>query len=91
MTLAQRFLDDLQSGMTVASAAAKEGVSLQLGQALVADLTSLGLLTSGDTFCATEGGACRPEPSGAAPELEVPFFCSGCPLAGRRTSRSVRS
>lgn len=74
--LPTRLATHLQSGLSVESAAAREGISAGLGQIIVDDLVRRGLMTSAGTLCASGLGAC-----GGGTGQGVDLLCAGCPLA----------
>lgn len=78
MTLAGRLSVSLAAGMSIPAAAAKEGISADLGQIIVDDLLRRGVLTSASSLCASGLGACA---GGNSPTVKV--ACAGCPLAIR--------
>lgn len=70
-----RLANDLQQGLSVPLAAAKEGISASLGQIIVDDLQRRGMLLSATSLCSSGLGACG---GGTSPEAKL--HCSGCPL-----------
>ncbi len=76
LPLPARLAGRLQSGLSVETAAALEGISPGLGQIIVDDMIRRGVLTSAGTLCASGLGAC-----GGGTGDTVTLVCAGCPLA----------
>lgn len=78
MSLAERFLVDLQLGLTVPAASSKEGISVGLGEVILDDLLRRGVVTNAASLCSSGSKGCGEGPG-----------CIGCPLATRRSPASV--
>ena len=76
LPLPARLAGRLQSGLSVESAAAMEGISSSLGQIIVDDMIRRGVLASAGTLCSSGLGAC-----GGGTGDAVALVCAGCPLS----------
>lgn len=74
--LPARLAESLQEGVSVETAAAREGISASLGKIIVDDLLRRGALSPAENLCSSGAGACGDSSADGAS-----LFCAGCPLA----------
>ena len=78
MSTLVRMVEEIRSGSTVDSVAARLGVPPELAEVMVAELARLGVVTP-----PTAPGRAACGPTSCTPDPASPR-CAGCPLAGRR-------